>query len=65
MKKKGSGEQKESTFTNSATILKNITLLDPRNSKNSKRTPVNTVATVITVLASLKARVLYFCNYIK
>ena len=34
---KKSGEQRESTFTNSVTILKNITLLDPRNSTNSKK----------------------------
>ena len=35
--KKESGKQRESTFTNSVTILKTITVLGPRNSKNSKR----------------------------
>ena len=39
MMKKESSEQRESTFTNSAMILKNITLLDPKNSKNSRITP--------------------------
>ena len=36
MKKKEFGEQRESAFPNQTTILKNITLLDPRNSKNRK-----------------------------
>ena len=58
MKKKESGEQRESTFTNVALILKSITLLDPRN----RRTAKNSVAAVITVLGLLKACVLYFFN---
>ena len=36
MMKKESGEQRESTFTNSAVILRNITLLDPRTVRIAK-----------------------------
>ena len=38
VKKKESGNQRQSTFTTLAAIFKIIPLLDLRNSKNSKRT---------------------------
>ena len=55
MKKKESGEQRESVYFHqlSSDFIKIITPLDPRNSKNSKAR--NHVAFAISILTLLKA----------